>query len=696
MQVPLAYLDPSAIEELPLALWRKVFEELGWPASLCDKQADFTYDDVRDALRNDELLDDLIEALEILHTLGTEAGREAITSVLTERNVKLPDTPDGASERELSIRLYLAQQSDASLADVLARAQTQVQEAGDRRRYNEFLAKEPRPVKNLKEQRKKLHAAVLGHCLDSDLGDHVQIDAFDDDGRCVFIILRSDRMKKPLAIQPGQAARAQIQFRPVHGDILRYEASLGRLRIAARAPSMVEFYRVTIGKVVFGDEDFFTGDTVCSLAVLQERGRAALENHGVFGVSRVRVTECVWECGDRSHIVLRDQDCFGLIERHHLSLSEGRFVQAKFKVDVIGKSTRPVTVDVRVPSRIEVSQKAHESLIDEVLDAVGIRTAPESARELDMWSLYPWRHPLPVWRAVFGETMDVLVRRGVFERVQLQAVHHPDHPDAGHALRVEQITKWDYHGVSDVPEVPSRALSATDREGLELAPEQLRQYLRTHLGIAEGGEVWTAGDEVLELGSLPVDAERLYLAYAIRQPQRDVGDRLRGRANGAHVVLLMPGRQPEQSGLATVRLSSAVPNKRQIIRDGILACGTADRVPAIFRAPERAELVLDTRLKKVWVRGNEVQQLQPDSQPFRFVEILAKSNGACVSCEDITRTLSPARFDKDGTTAARQAKRQAKRLIVEELAAAGVQDNSDPFPSAGTGSYRCKLVCFVG
>jgi len=58
---------------------------------------------------------------------------------------------------------------------------------------------------------------------------------------------------------PGHFARATIEFRPVHGDILRYEASIGRLRIAVRAASMVEFYRGVLGKVLFNDEFFFRG-----------------------------------------------------------------------------------------------------------------------------------------------------------------------------------------------------------------------------------------------------------------------------------------------------------------------------------------------------------------------------------------------------------------------------------------------------
>ena len=269
-------------------------------------------------------------------------------------------------------------------------------------------------------------------------------------------------------------------------------------------------------------------------------------------------------------------------------------------------------------------------------------------------------------------------------------------PKPGAFLRVEPIAEGDFHGVSEVGEVPSRSLSATDIEGLELAPERFRRYLRTALGITEGGFVWSADDEVLQLGWLPVGDERLYLAYAIRQPRRDLGPRLRMRATGAHVVLLMPATQPEESELATVMLSSAIPSKHQIIHDGAAACGFADQLPAISRAPECSELVVDKRLKKVWVHGNAVQQLSPDSQPFKFVEMLAGSNGAPVSFDAITQALSAARLQTDGTTTARQAKMQAKNLIVQGLVSADATDTSDPFPSSGTGYYRCRLRSFVG
>ena len=150
MDLPLIFLDAVAIEEVPIALWRQAFDVLGWPISLRDKANTFTHHDVQVAIPNDDLSDDLLQALETLHMLGTEDGREAIMSVMSERGAQLPGLPDDSSERELALRLYLAQRTDASMADVFARAQTQVQEEGDRRRYNEFVAKEPRLLRGIR------------------------------------------------------------------------------------------------------------------------------------------------------------------------------------------------------------------------------------------------------------------------------------------------------------------------------------------------------------------------------------------------------------------------------------------------------------------------------------------------------------------------------------------------------------------
>ena len=237
MQLPLAYLDAAAIEEVPTDVWKDVFDAVGWPSSLAGMRESFDHKDILSAFAQDVPTDSLLQALEALDSLGTEAGREAIAAAMQDRGASAA-LPKDKGEREFALRFYIAQRSDASLADAFVRAQIQVQEGNNQRRYNEFMGKEARGVKDLSCKKNALREEILGFCQKSDLGDHVQVEVFDDDGIYIFNILHSHRLQKPLAVVQGRAARATIQFHPVHGDVIRYDASVGRLRIAARASSM--------------------------------------------------------------------------------------------------------------------------------------------------------------------------------------------------------------------------------------------------------------------------------------------------------------------------------------------------------------------------------------------------------------------------------------------------------------------------
>ena len=691
MTLPLAYLDVAAIEEVAVDVWTEVFEATGWPMSLAEKRGSIGHADIVDALRKDPLSDELLHALETLHELGSDAGRDAIVEAMNDRHIPLGSISQNSGEKEFSLRFYLAQRKDAALVDVFARAQIQIQEGGDQKRYNDFLGKDARSFTNLSAKKDALREYVLEHCKKSDLGEHVHVQAFEDDGVFVFNVLRSHHTRKPLAVEPGQTVRATIQYRPVHADILRYEASVGRLRVAARATSMVDFYRRTLGAVLFGDQAFFDGNSVCSLDVITQRGRSALENHNVFCVGRVWMTECLWERGDRNLLFFRASDCFRSVEELNLKLTEGRLLQVKLKVEVIGKSTRPVTVNIRVPSRIEVSQKSHEHLIEKLLKAVGIYNAAAPVSIVSFWSLYPWRHPIAVWRTLLGKDTDELIQNGVLNPTRLESVPAAENPAAGRVLSAHPLSEGEYYGVSQTDEIPSRTLSATDLDGFELIPEKLRLYLRSRLGIVNGGSVWD-GNETLDLGFVELGIHKIHMVYALRQPATGVGDQMRAHSGGALSVLLIQACETYKSELASVSIDSALPTKKDVMRGAINACSLAESTPAIYCCPDDARLVVDTRLKKIWIDDVELTGLQPDFHPFRFVEAMARSQGR-VSSEQLSSILSPGRLD--GSLTARQAKNDVKKIINAAMSGAGRSFDEDPFPPAGQGCYRCAFPAYV-
>jgi hypothetical protein len=142
MQLPLAYLDAAAIEKVPIEVWKNVFDAVGWPASLASRRDSFGHKDILRAFAEDAPTDNLLQALEALDTLGTDAGREAIMTAMQDRGVANAVLPANKGEREFALRFYVAQRTNASLADAFIRAQIQIQEEGKQRRYNDFMGKE--------------------------------------------------------------------------------------------------------------------------------------------------------------------------------------------------------------------------------------------------------------------------------------------------------------------------------------------------------------------------------------------------------------------------------------------------------------------------------------------------------------------------------------------------------------------------
>lgn len=690
MQIKRANTDASVIEQVSLASWRTLFDAVGWPGSLSSQRTgQLTYDDLHQALDGD-LNEELLLALETLQNLGTHAGRESIATLMHDGHMPLDAFPQDLGAPEFALHLFLKQREGGAFADIFTKAHIQVQE-GDQRAFNDFAAREPKQVTDVAKRRENLERELLGYCKAHDLGEHVQVRASRDDGTVRFQIMRSHFTKTPLAVIPGSPGRAPIKYRPVHSDLLRYEEDLGRLRITVRAASMVEVYRRLAGRVLFGDDSFFDGAPVCSLDVLLENGPAALNRHQVYGVGKVWMTDCVWERGDGQRLTIHAADCFDAIEGLNLKLTEGELIQAKLKMQVAGKSARPLIVDIRTPSRIKVSQPQHEGTVNDVLEAIGMRNARVTPNDQTLWSLFPWRQPSETWRSVFGTARDALVNAGALKKIQLDAVVAPGHPGAGRVLQAEPVSRGDYLGVSAMAEIPSRTLSATDLDGLELDPEAFQNYVSGALGLS-GNVAKPSADGLLDLGVLDLGGYDVRLTYALRQPPPNAAAIVKERAPaGTLSAVLMPTRGEELSGIPSVILDHPVPARNTVVRALATKLNLTDKLPAILTAPESAVLIVDRGRGTVWFDGIEIADLKKDTHQFRFVELLAANPHGLVAQDEIAREINEYRDDTGQV--ARTAKRKATKAIRVAVKGAG-RTCEDPF-KAERGGYRLTVRAHI-
>lgn len=688
MQRPLAFLDAAAIEEVPISLWKSLFEAIGSPPTLGN--GELTHADIVRSLTEDAPTDELLLALEAVHQLGTEEGREAIVEALADQDTQLD--AKGSGPRELALQLFLCQREakDAALKDAFVRAQIRIQVTGKKARYDEFLGVEARQVNDLKARVDDLRNSMVVYCKDNDLGDHVDVVAFNDEGSVVVQVIHSHRARKPLAVVPGDSRRTMIEFRPVHCDVLRYDTLTGRLRVYARAASLIKHYRGLMGKILFDDPAFFVGGAY-SLKPLQDRGQEVLNNHTMPQVARVRVTEILWDLGDREVVHIRSRDCFARAQQLGLDLTAGDFIEVKMKVLLVRQSTRPVTVTLRAPSRMSVTDRTQEEVIDQYLQQIGVRTRADP--DFDLWSILHAPQDMHTWRRVLGVDSDRLVTQGVLVKTTLSTVVHPDTADNGPSLAAERTPDGRLYGVSLRDDLDSRTLTPTDVDGASLNFARFASFLRTTLQLSHPSAD-LRDPALIRLGRMEFDALRFEVLLAL-EPGLPSKLTLSGmQTNGARVVVLVPmGRTVDVSPATLVPLDPPIPDRPWLERAILEATGLESQVPAIRSAPKGARLVIDKCRGKVWVDGIEISGLKPETHPYRLVLALAEASPNPVRTIDLVRQLSPAR--RDDTAVARKAKTEAKSTIVEALAEQGIDLVDDPFTSNKRGCYRCNLASFV-
>lgn len=687
MALPLQHLDVAAIETVPQSLWTTLFSRIGWPGPLAPGFANHV--ELVGALHADEEPSvELLQALECLRTLGTERGRRAILEAAADRHIE-PDWagPDSGAQ-ELAMELFVRQLDDGGLHEVYARAQLHLHEADTTRKIHELDGKQATVPADIAGTADRLADRMRAFCLRRGLGDYVEVRYFEDNGAFVYHVVHSHHLRTPLAVT--EDGRGVIRFRPVHDDILRFDAATGRLRIVARSSRLAAPYAHMAGSAFFSDPEFFCGE-VWDLTALQEGGRSLLERHGVPEVGRIWMTECTWVRGERERHCLFGLDCFTAIEELSLPIIDGKLTRVKLKMQLTRRSARPVTVVV-TPRDCTISDASHDRLVNACLEKLGLRAGATASPEMDLWGLRPWKHRREVWFTLFGRQTDDLVREGILVPTQLQAAAHPDFLADGPVLEVHPLPGGDFYGLNDRREIPTRTFSATDLDALQLNPAGLAAHLHRALSLDGQPGPWVAGSELLDLGMLRVEEASFRLLYVVGPPRAELGSRAQHLAGGRKPVLLVPPGRSVDSDLCVVRLESAMPLLHLVRRAVVVASGMERDVPALHLADAAHRLVVDTLHGRIWFDAIPVP-LKEDAHAFKLVLALARARPEPVEHTALAKDLNGAR--KDDNTVVRQAKAAANKAIRLAITDAGREPPKDVFPTAGVGAYRCVVPAFV-
>jgi hypothetical protein len=166
-----------------------------------------------------------------------------------------------------------------------------------------------------------------------------------------FLVRHGEPFQRAESLNGSETA--SICYRPLKYDVLVYQPEIGELRINACSKGEKRLYRVQFGRHLFGDEDFFPGDSKYTLDPLLTRGEAALSCVDVTGMERVLLREVHFLLGGPSNEVEvhRAEDVFEAFRSRGGKPPDGaRIIRAVFQVK-FADSKRPRSVTIR-PSNI--------------------------------------------------------------------------------------------------------------------------------------------------------------------------------------------------------------------------------------------------------------------------------------------------------------------------------------------------------
>jgi hypothetical protein len=640
--------DAAMFMEVGLRTWRSLLDAHGEAARFAGK--DLTHQQLISSLLSGDVAPAFFSVLELLQELGTDDGRAHIQQIASEQNVALVVVAADVPPREFVAQLILKGIEEKAIRELLQVAQFSLRSEESPRKYREYVG--AAVPKERRFDGVKLKEAVERWCREHNKNDVVttQVHFVNEQWYCQ--IVRGDDIKRVLEVKDRSVVT--LQYRPAATDLLRFDPKTGRIGISTRYGQMIHGYRAVLGSCLAGDEQFFSGESICSLKPLQQhRAELFSDDRLPHGIRRISVVELLWRRGERDRVWVGGRDCFKILDDLEARLQEGEIVEARLSI-AFAYGGRPGQVALKVPNIIDIKASGHESLIERFLDSVGIRGSfNDDGTSQNFWSLFPWRLKEAQWRRRIGKSFDEMLRRNVLRPVPLAEVIHPSHTTAL-AMEVVQTESGMLIGTSADMSVAPRLLTSSDVEGFELEPTLLAQEIQQKIGVQGvcreiGNGLWCLGQRTFHANA------SVAVFLCLRHPADTVAALVEREARApVRAVVLYPecGHNPIAPG---VGVACRLPHGpfEEVLEKIILQLGWQNAVPAHLWSS--ADLVLDPGKGDAWYHSTQLTELRAGTQAFNFALEVARANGQVVPKQKLNDLLSPSRKDDESAKKARHA-----------------------------------------
>lgn len=686
----LTLFDPVIVEEVPIEWWRKVFTITGFPTGLTSKN--LTWEKIVElapaATNNLQLLD----FMQALQDLGSEDGAESIFLSAQAAGFATDDWPEDEAPRIRAVRLWVEQHKNERLRQLVIASQVHAVERGRRPPVHEFVGEKVSTVRpKPKDLKHAIEAAMEGVCDAHQLGTHVEVLVSADEHELVCHVVHGSRIVQPMA-ETKEGGRKPLVYRPVHVDTARYEFETARLKICCKAASLVSAFQELFGTVLFNVPAFFQNGEACTLEPLR-RGEEALRRHSVPTIIGARLTQAAFRYG-KHHLQLRGPDCFEYMKEVGFRAGESELHEAKIEVRFAGRKVEKRSVVVRTPNRIDFRRDAHEKDIERYLEQIGVRVVADTQAEENLWTLYPWLHPISRWRAVLGGEADRACRAGLLKPIGLGLVRGPDQPRNPTPLEVVEVGGIRV-GRSVDRDDGARVVSDTDIEGMQLDFPQLAKEIASGLSLT-GGAMNLEHDGFADLGQRAFGATEIRVFLMAREPTANrvaIAGRMRSIAGKAHPVVIVPPGLRAGTGLLEVEHPVPASGYEDVVRVVVTTLGLERDVHGIDLAPADRRLVVDEVFGEAWLDRVRLDGVKSGEQPYMLLAALAAAPGNSLGRAELAAILSPARAAKRDEDAPKNAKARLIRAITKDMKDAGREFRpGDLLRQEKGGGYRLCLV----
>jgi hypothetical protein len=311
-----------------------------------------------------EMPPELQQALVDIADLTTESAHEHVLAIAKNQQLGLFAVNARTTPEDLAFGVYLDHR------DLFRSAHARTQSA-EVRRFVEFYAKDSTLLSgHLSAGGRSRLGSLLGAWFRernrtgfcdvrvSEVGDEVS-----------FVIIHGRPPRNHGAIESDDR-RTRVTYVPDKHDVLVFDRRTGRLQVNAQFFREQDFYRRALGRVFWNDDDHFVARPVYTGEPLVEEGAAALDPHGVPGLSEVvlREVKVISNGKDGGVLDWKAHDLGPILDSPlgRYALLYGDVVQFQLAMVLTGRP-RAVRVDVQVPNNLSYDRRVGGEVVREYL-----------------------------------------------------------------------------------------------------------------------------------------------------------------------------------------------------------------------------------------------------------------------------------------------------------------------------------------